>query len=142
MVNVGKDKIILMVENMFFVPIHDLSLEMYKSICDLNRYKFTPHKLLTDEYSVYTNTTPRKYFLQVAKEVYLNKPKEKILHSPFYSILVDESTDQIMEHQLIAYITYLTNGGRGQCLTKFICLLQIKDGIAQCMYDLVRTLLA
>ena len=127
---------------MYVFSIHDLYLEMYKSICDLNRYKCTPHVLLIDEYSAYTNTIPRKDFIQVAKEVYCNKLKKKILHRLFYSILVDESTDQIMEHQLIAYITYLMNGGRGQCLTKFICLLQIKEGIAQCMYDLVRTLLA
>ena len=120
---------------MYFVAIYDLSLEMYKSICDLNWYKCTPHLLLTYEFSTYTNTTPRKYFLQVVKEVYWNNLKEKILHRSFYSISVDESTDKIMEHQLIVYITYLTNGGRGQCL------LQIKDGIAQCMYDLMRTLL-
>ena len=131
-----------MIENMYCVAIHDLSLEMYNSICDLNRYKCTLRLLLTDEYFAYTNTTPRKYFLQVGKEVYWNKLKEKILHGSFYSNLVDESTDQIIEHQLIAYITYLTNEGRGQCLTKFICLLEIKDRIAQCMYDLVRTLLA
>lgn len=96
--------------------------------------------LQPDEFSAYTNTTPRKYFLQDAKEVYGNNLKEKILHRSFYSISVDESNDQIMEHQLVVYITYLTNGGRGECLTKFICLPQIKDGISQCMYDLVRTL--
>jgi len=46
-----------------------------------------------DEYYAYTNTTSRKEFLQATEEVYLNKLKEDILHSPFYSILVDESTD-------------------------------------------------
>ena len=43
---------------------------------------------------------------------------------------------------MIIYITYLTNGGRGSCVTKFVCLLQIKDGTAQSMYDAVTTLLA
>ena len=46
-----------------------------------------------------------------------------------------------MEHHLIIYIIYLTNEGRDQCVTKFICLLQIKDGIAKSMYDVLRTLL-
>lgn len=73
MVDAQKEKIILVVENMYFVAIHYLSLEMYNSICDLNIYKCTPHMLLTYEYYAYTNTTPRKEFLQVAKEVYWNK---------------------------------------------------------------------
>jgi len=35
----------------------------------------------------------------------------------------------------------LTNEGRGQCVTKFICLLQIKDGTTLSMYDVVRNIL-
>ena len=141
MVDAEKERIITVIENMYFVAIHDLPLEMYKSICDLNRYKCTPHMPLMNEYSAYTNTTSRKEFLQASKEVYWKKLKDEILQSPFYSILVDESTDRTMAHHLIVYVTYLTNEGRGKCVTKFICLLQIKDGTAQCMYDAVRSLL-
>ena len=60
MVDAEKERIITVIENMYFVAIHDLPLEMYKSICDLNRYKCTPHMPLTDEYSAYTNTTSGK----------------------------------------------------------------------------------
>ena len=35
----------------------------------------------------------------------------------------------------------MINEGRGQCVTKFIHLLQLKDGIAKSMYDAVRTIL-
>ena len=97
---------------------------------------------LTDEYSAYTNTTSRKEFLQAAKEVYWKKLKDDIFNSPFYSISVDESTDRTMVQHLIIYITYLTNEGRGQCDTKFIHLLQIRDGTSQSMYDAVTYLLA
>lgn len=83
-----------MIENMYFVAIHDLSLKCIIQYVTLNRYKWT--------------APPRKDFLQVSKEVYWKKLKEKILHRSFYSISVDERTDQIMEHQLIVYITYLT----------------------------------
>jgi len=86
---------------------------MYKSICHLNRYKFTQRTPLTDEYFAYTDRSSGIEFLQAAKEVYWNKIKEGILHNPFYSILVDESIGQTMEHHLIIYITYLTNGRRG-----------------------------
>ena len=71
-VDVEKEIIISVIENMYFVAIHDLYLEMDKSICDLNRYKCTPHVLLIKKYSTYTNTRPRKEFLQVAKEEYWN----------------------------------------------------------------------
>jgi len=113
MVDAEKERIISVIENMYFVAIHDLPLEVYKSICDLNRYKNTPHMPLTDEYSAYTNTSSGKEFLQAAKEVYWKKLKDEISNSPFYSISVDESTDRTMVQHLIIYITYLTNEGRG-----------------------------
>ena len=40
---------------MHFVVIHDLSLEIYKLICDSNMYKCTPHMPITDDYYAYTN---------------------------------------------------------------------------------------
>ena len=46
-----------------------------------------------------------------------------------------------MENHFIIFITYLTNEVRVQCVTTFILLLQIKDGITQSMYDAVITLL-
>ena len=63
MVDVEKERLIAVIENMFFVAIHDLPLEMYKSICDLNRYKGTPLTPLTYEYYAYINTTSGKEFL-------------------------------------------------------------------------------
>ena len=75
MVDAQKERIIYVIENIYFVVIHDLLLEVYKSICDLNRYKGTPNMSLTDEYSAYTNTTSGKEFLQAAKEVYWKKVK-------------------------------------------------------------------
>ena len=116
---------------MYFVAIHNFPLEVYKSICDLNRYKNTPHMPLIYEYSAYTNTSSTNEFLQVAKEVYRKTLKDEISNIPFYSISVDESTDRTMVQHLIIYITYLTNEGRGQCVTKFIQLLQIRYGTSQ-----------
>ena len=92
MVDAKTERIISVIENMYFVVIHDLPIRMCKSICDLNRYKCTPHMLLIDEYYAYTNTTYRKEFIQATKEVYWKKLKDEIFHSPFYSILIDENT--------------------------------------------------
>jgi len=73
MVDVENEKIISIIENMYFVSIQDLPLEMGKSICDLNRYKCTPHMLLIDEFSTYTNTIFGKDFLQDSKELNIEK---------------------------------------------------------------------
>lgn len=97
---------------------------------------------LINEYFAYIDRSSRIEFLQVAKEVYWNKLKVDILLNKFYSIIVGESINRIMEHHLIIYITYLTNEGRGQCVTKFICFLHIKDKTTLCIYDAMRTLLA
>ena len=106
MVDAQKERIISVIENVYFVAIHDLPLEVYKSICDLNRYKNTPHMPLTNEYSTYTNTTFGKEFLQATKEVYWKKLKDDIFNNPFYSISVDESTDRTMVKNL-EFILYI-----------------------------------
>ena len=46
-----------------------------------------------------------------------------------------------MEQHLIGYITYLTDGGKSSCLTKFIRLLKIKDITTQFMYEALSRLL-
>ena len=92
---------------------------------------------LSNEYSSYINNTSGKEFLLAAKEVYWENLKVEICSSPFYSILVNERTDKTMEQHLIIYITYLMDGGRGSCMTKFIRLLKIKDNTAQSMYEAV-----
>ena len=97
---------------------------------------------LSNEYSSYINNTSGKEFLLAAKEVYWEKLKAEICSSPFYSISVDESTNKTMEEHLMVYITYLMDGGRGSCLTKFIRLLKIKDNTAQSMYEAVSGLLS
>ena len=43
MVDAEKERIILVIEHMYFVAIHNFPLEAYKSICDLNMYKNTSH---------------------------------------------------------------------------------------------------
>jgi hypothetical protein len=58
--NVEKSKIISSMETTYFVSIIDLSLELYKDLCDLYRYKGTPNMPLINEYSSYANITFEK----------------------------------------------------------------------------------
>lgn len=57
MVDSEKNRIISGMENMYFNAINNLPLEVYKTICDKDRYKHTPNMPLFDEYSSYINTT-------------------------------------------------------------------------------------
>jgi len=120
MLDVAKSRIISVMETMHFVAIKDLTLEMYKKLCDLHMYKGTPNMSLTNEYSSYTNITSSKNILLAAKEVYWEKLKAKICSGPFYSILIDERTNKTMEKHLIVYIIYLMDGERGSLITRFI----------------------
>ena len=57
-------------ETMYFVDVRDLLLELYKELCDFNRYMATPDMPLTNEYSSYINITSSKEFSLATKEVY------------------------------------------------------------------------
>lgn len=103
MVDVEKKRIISMIEKLYFFLIHDFSLEMYKSICDLYRYKCITNMPLTNEYSVCTNTSSGKQFICASKEEYLNKLKG-IFYTTYFTILVDENIDQIIGHHLMVIL--------------------------------------
>ena len=70
MLDVEKSRIISVMETMYFVAIKDLPLEVYKDLCDMQRYKGTPNMPLTNEYSSYANITFGKQFLLALKDVY------------------------------------------------------------------------
>ena len=76
MLDVEKSRIITAMETMYFVAVRDLPLELYKDLCDFNRYMETPDMPLTNEYSSYVNITSSKKFLIATKAVYWEKLKE------------------------------------------------------------------
>ena len=63
-------------ETMYFLVVRDLPLELYKDLCDFNRYKETPGMPLTNEYYSYVNIASGKEILTATKEVYWEKLKE------------------------------------------------------------------
>ena len=59
--------------------------------------------------------------------VFEDKLIEKITTSPYFFIMVDESTDRALESHLIIYVTYLANDGIGQSKTEFLNLSNIPN---------------
>lgn len=74
-------------------------------------------------------------------DINIENIKMSILSSPFHSLLLDESTDRTLEEHLIAYITFQTEGGKGNPTTKFIKLVKIGSDTAQAKYNAICTLL-
>ncbi|MCO5576302.1 hypothetical protein L7F22_030113 [Adiantum nelumboides] len=57
--------------------------------------------------------------------------------SPFYSVLIDESTDRTMEKHLIMYVLYVGNGGMGRARCSYVELLPVANANAKGIYDAV-----
>lgn len=133
MLDAEKSRIVSMIQILWFVAKHDMSLESFEELCHFHMYMRTPNMPLSNEYSSYTNSTAGKEFLEACYLFYWESLRKEICASPFFSIMVDESTDRRYEKHLIIYITYLSKGGYGECKTKYVRLARIRDGKAQSM---------
>ena len=61
-----------------------------------------------------------------------------MLKSPFFSLMIDESTDQSLEQHLIVYATYLTLEGNGILVSKFMKIMNVSDGRGKAIYDVIK----
>ncbi|MCO5579656.1 hypothetical protein L7F22_033513 [Adiantum nelumboides] len=135
MVDSERGRIITVMQVMFHIVKEDMSFESFERNCSFHMYMHTPNMPISSEYSAYTNPTSGKEFLSAIYSVYWEKLKQNIMDSPYYVILVDESIDRRYEKHLIVYISFLLQGGKGPCVTKFVKLVEVKDGKAKSMHD-------
>ncbi|KAH7428641.1 hypothetical protein KP509_09G009900 [Ceratopteris richardii] len=57
--------------------------------------------------------------------------------NPFYSLMVDESTNRGAEKHMVIYVSFLSNGGLGDCKTQFVKFIPVADGFAQTKFDVI-----
>ena len=88
-----------------------------------------------DEYRTYSNAVSGRKFLLAIASVLKDKLIEEVTTSPYFSIMVDESTDIALESHLITYVTYLANDGIGQSKIEFLNLSGIPNGIASSIFE-------
>ncbi|MCO5601995.1 hypothetical protein L7F22_056122 [Adiantum nelumboides] len=135
MVDAEKQRIITVMQTMYFIVVKDMPLNFYYAQCEFMRYMSTPNMPVSNEYSAYTNRTYGMEFIQAAKEFYWEALKLSICKSPFFAILIDDSTDLTFEKHMIVYVTYLEDEGRGPPVCKFVALLPLADGKAKTKFD-------
>ncbi|KAH7428981.1 hypothetical protein KP509_09G025500 [Ceratopteris richardii] len=121
----------------YFCACEDLPLKKYPSQCRLQRELGTPNIPASDEYGLYVNPVSGKDMLFALRDYLRKMISANIRASPFYSLLIDESTDRTMEKHIIIYALYLSDGGKGPAICSFVQLLPIENGDAEAIYNVV-----
>ncbi|MCO5575514.1 hypothetical protein L7F22_029315 [Adiantum nelumboides] len=93
------------------------------------------------DYGTYLNRAAGMEFVQAIRDVLWNNLCREIQASPWYSLMVDDSTDRGKEGHLIVYVSYLKNGGKGENHVTFVKLIKIDDDGAEAKYDALKNLL-
>ncbi|MCO5602422.1 hypothetical protein L7F22_056553 [Adiantum nelumboides] len=135
MVDSERQRIVSVMQTMYFIVVKDMPLNVFHAQCDFMRYMRTPNMPVKDEYSAYTNRTSGMEFIQAARDFNWEKLKDSIAKSPFFFVLIDDSTDLVLEKHMIVYMTFLENEGKGACACKFVALLSLANGKAQIKFD-------
>ena len=89
-----------------------------------------PNISAVNDYGTYENAVSGREFLLAIASVLEDKLIEEVNISPFFSIMVDESTDRALESHLITYVTYLEGDGIGQPKIQFLNLQGLPNGTA------------
>ncbi|MCO5554722.1 hypothetical protein L7F22_008256 [Adiantum nelumboides] len=81
---------------------------------------------------MYKNDKACAMFVQYISEAILKSQVSRIKMSPFFSLMLDDSTDIGNKQNLIVYVSYLE-----QCepVTKFLGLIELENGTSACMYE-------
>ncbi|MCO5603233.1 hypothetical protein L7F22_057380 [Adiantum nelumboides] len=132
-----KDRVITCMKLAYFVTRQDLALMKYESLCELVNEIGAKDMPLQKECSSYTNATAGKKFLFCIANHLARLQQSDILSSPYYALMLDESTDRGHEKHLIVYIAFLAKAGKGQCKCEFLRLSTVADGCAKTKYDAI-----
>ncbi|MCO5576361.1 hypothetical protein L7F22_030171 [Adiantum nelumboides] len=130
-------RIVTCMKLVYFCACEDLPLEKYPNQCRLLRELGTPNIPASDEYGSYVNPVSGREMLLAIKDYVKLQMLADMCASPFYSVLIDESTDRTLEKHLIMYILYVGNGGMGRAKCSYVKLLPVDNANAKGIYDAV-----
>ncbi|MCO5569033.1 hypothetical protein L7F22_022739 [Adiantum nelumboides] len=134
-------RVITCMKLMYFVAREDLACKKYKKLCDLAYALDVESMPVRNDYSSYTNVMAGKDFaFCISEYVHVMQMKE-VKQGPFYSLMIDESTDRSVEKHMTVYISFLSGAGLGVCKTQFARLVIVADGTAQTKYDALKKVL-
>ncbi|KAH7331520.1 hypothetical protein KP509_20G037900 [Ceratopteris richardii] len=121
----------------YFCALEDIPLEKYQSHCRLLRELGTPNMPASEEYGSYMNAVSAREMLLAIKHHVKMQLILDIHASPFYSLLIDESTDRTIKKHLIIYVLYVTDAGKGPTKCAFVELLAVENANAKCIYEAI-----
>ena len=131
----NKGKIISSMKMIYILAFNSMPLSSFPNLIQFGRFMDMPSIGAIDEYGTYSNAVSRREFLLAIANVLEDKLIEEVTTSPYFSIMVDESTDRALESHLITYVTYLANNGIGQSKIEFLNLSGIPNGTASFIFE-------
>ena len=137
----NKNKVITTMKLMYFVAKKDLSIATYQDLCDLAIVLEVPHMPKQTEYTSYATRYGGYEFLYAFGKHLVEIQTSNMMCSPYYSLMLDESTDNGLELHLIVYATYLQCGGIGPQRTEYMGLIKILNGKGRTVYEHLKQLL-
>ncbi|KAH7285942.1 hypothetical protein KP509_33G052100 [Ceratopteris richardii] len=138
----NKTRIITCMKLAYFFGKQDIALTKYEALCDLAYALDVKDMPLRKDYSSYTNLMAGKDFITSISN-YLEVEQKSLVHkSPFYALMLDESTDRALEKHLILYISFLDKEGYGVCNVQFLKLILVQDGYAQTKIDAIMNMIS
>jgi hypothetical protein len=118
----NKVKIISSMKMIYFLSLNNMSLSSFPDLIKFRRYMEMPSISAVNDYGTYENAISDREFLLAIASVLEDKLIEEVNTSPFFFIMVDESTDKTLKSHLISYVTYLEGDGIGQLKIQFLNL--------------------
>ena len=135
----NKAKIISSIKMIYFLAFNSIPLSSFPNLIQFRRSMDMPSISAINHYETYGNAISGREFLLAIASVLEDKLIEEVTTSPFFSIMLDESTNRALESHLIIYITYLENDGIGQSKTKFLNLVGIPNATASSIFEAWKT---
>ncbi|MCO5597856.1 hypothetical protein L7F22_051941 [Adiantum nelumboides] len=140
-VDANKARVITTMKLMYFIAQRDLSIATYEELCELAMELKVPNMPKSREYSSYTSRASGYQFLYAFAIYLLEVQKQCMNNTPYYSIMLDESTDRGLELHMIVYVTYLTCKGVGPMKSQYLGLLKIDNGKGRTIYHAMKEFL-
>ncbi|MCO5570222.1 hypothetical protein L7F22_023940 [Adiantum nelumboides] len=135
-----KIRVISVIWQMYFVVQHGGPMELFEKLCLHQIEQRLPNMPTCVDYGTYLNSNSGMEFVQAIRDILWNALCKEIQGSPWYFVMVDDSTDRGKEGHLIVYVDYLKRGGQGDNNVVFLRLLKMDDGGANAKYDAITNL--
>ncbi|KAI5053906.1 hypothetical protein GOP47_0031201, partial [Adiantum capillus-veneris] len=126
-----KVRVITVMWQAYFVVKCAGPMELFEKLCFHQIEQGLPNRPHHSNYGTYINRATGMEFVQAMRDVLWNALCREIHASPWYSIMVDDSTNRGKEGHLIVYVSYLKEGGKGDNHVTFVKLIRTDDGGAE-----------